>query len=303
MFLYSIKCILSTCTYYLKKSRRKVKFSPPYRHTGIGNIRAFFFAPLRATLTVEAAVVLPLFLFAMITALQYGNAIETAVRFGTSLSETGKMMATAAYAERFGGDLGKAPEIAATALSATYAKHRLLTQTKDVSAVEKVNLLLSSFLQEDDAIDLVLTYQIRSPVGFLKLPGNFFLQRARVRAWTGRESGGEGDAEGDGTEGDYVYVTETGSVYHDDPNCTHLKLSIREVEESDLGDLRNNSGGKYHRCEKCGGEAVDGKVFVTSEGDRYHGSLSCSGLKRTVHQASREELGDMRACSKCGKNK
>ncbi len=301
MFLYSVKNKLSTCTYYLKKSKRKVKFSPPYRHKGTKGIRAFFFAPLRAALTVEAAVVLPMFLLAMIAALQYGNAIETAVKFGTSLSETGKMMATAAYAERFGGDLDKVPEIAVNALSAAYAKQRLLSQTKDTSAVKKVNLLLSSFLQEDDTIDLVLTYQIRSPVGLIKLPGNFFLQRARVRAWTGRDSSGEGDSEGEDEDGDCVYVTETGSVYHDDPNCSHLKLSIREVDEKDLAHLRNSSGGKYHKCEKCGGEAVDGKVFITGDGDRCHSSLSCSGLKRTVRQVSRDELGDMRACSKCGR--
>ncbi len=301
MFLYPFKMLMSIYSYYLKKSKRKVKFSPKYRKDGTRGIRAFFFAPLRATLTVEAAVVLPLFLLAMIAALQYGNAIETSVKFGTSLSETGKMMATAAYAKRFGGDLSEAPELAATALSAAYAKQRLLRQTEDTSAVKKVNLLLSSFLQEDDMIDLVLTYQIRSPVGLIKLPGSFFLQRARVRAWTGRESGDGDDAEGDGADGEYVYVTETGSVYHDDPNCTHLKLSIREVDEAELGDLRNKSGGKYHKCERCGGAAVDGKVFITNEGDRYHSSLSCSGLKRTVRQVSKEELGDMRACSKCGK--
>lgn len=293
--------ILLVYSYYSGKSKRKVKFSPPFRDNRTPDIRAFFFAPLRATLTVEAAVVLPLFLLAMIAVLQYAVVMETAVRFGTSLAETGKQMATAAYVERFGGDIGEVPEIAAAALSATYAKRQLVSQAKDTSAVQKVNLLLSSFLQEDDTIDLVLTYQIRSPVGLIRLPGNFFLQRARVRAWTGQDSGGDENAEGDDSDGEYVYVTETGSVYHDDPNCSHLKLSIREVDKSELDSLRNNSGGKYHNCEKCGGAGVDGKVYITSDGDRCHSSLSCSGLKRTVRQVSRKELGDMRACSKCGK--
>lgn len=300
MFLYS-KTSTEILQYNVAKSKRKVKHSPPFRHIRYGDIRTFLFAPLRATLTVEAAVVLPLFLFAMIAALQYGAVMETAARFGASLTETGKQMATAAYVTRFGGDLGEAPEIAVKALSATYAKQRLVSQAKDVSAVKRVNLLLSSFLEEDDTIDLVLTYQIRSPIGMIKLPGSFFLQRARVRAWTGRENGGGEGTEGGDGDGTYVYVTETGSVYHDDPNCTHLKLSIREVDEAELAGLRNNGGGKYHSCEKCGGASADGKVFITNEGDRYHSSLSCSGLKRTVRQVSKEELGDMRACSKCGK--
>ncbi len=283
------------------QSKRKVNSFPPFHDKRFLDIRAFFFAPLRAALTVEAALVLPMFLFAMIAALQYGNAMETAVKFGNSITETGKMMATAAYVERFGGDLGEVPEIAVKALSSAYAKQRLVMQAKNTSSVKNVNLLLSTFLQNDDTIDLVLTYQIRSPIGIIKLPWSFFLQRARVRAWTGRESSGTGEADGEETDGDCVYVTETGSVYHEDPNCTHLKLSIREVDVSELDGLRNNSGGKYHKCERCGGEAVDGKVYITSEGNRCHSSLSCSGLKRTVRQVSREELGDMRACSKCGK--
>lgn len=309
MLLYSVLYKCTVCLFGIlsenkksesKKSKRKVKISPPYLHIYSRNVGAFLFAPLRAALTIEAAVVLPMFLLAMIAALQYGNAMETAVKFGTSLTETGKMMAAAAYAERFGGDLDEAPEIAVKALSTVYTKQRLLSQAKNTSSVKKVNLLLSTFLQEDDTIDLVLTYQIRSPVGIINLPGSFFLQRARVRAWTGRDTGGEGDADGGEGDGTFVYVTETGSVYHDDPNCTHLKLSIREVDASELDSLRNNSGGKYHKCEKCGGEAA-GEVYITSEGDRYHSSLSCSGLKRTVRQVSKEELGDMKACSRCGK--
>ena len=301
MLLCSARQKFFVYSYCPTKSDRKVKLSPPFHDKKTTEIRAFLFAPLRATLTVEAAVVLPLFLLAMIAALQYAAVMETAVRFGTSLSETGKQMATAAYAERFGGDLDKVPEIAVAALSATYAKQRLISQAKDTSAVRKVNLLLSSFLQEDDTIDLVLTYQIRSPVGLIRLPGSFFLQRARVRAWTGRDTGGEGNADGEDGDGEYVYVTETGTVYHDDPNCTHLKLSIREVDKSELDGLRNSSGGKYHDCERCGGAFADGKVYITSEGDRCHSSLSCSGLKRTVRQVSKEEIGTMRACSKCGK--
>lgn len=280
---------------------RKVKISPPNRPEKERGIRAFFSAPLHAALTLEAAVVLPMFLFAMIAAMQYGNAMDTAVRFGASLSETGRSMAAAAYAKRFGGDMGAVPEMAVTALSAAYAQRRVVSQVKDTSAVRNVNMLLSSVLQGDEIVDLVLTYRIRSPVNMVKLPGNFFLQRARVRAWTGRSAGGDGeDGEGN-ADGAYVYVTETGTVYHENPDCTHLRLSIREAEKSELKYLRNNSGGKYHDCERCGGAAAGDLVYVTSEGDRCHNSLSCSGLKRTVRQVARDELGGMRACSKCGK--
>lgn len=279
---------------------RKERLSPPKKTLNRKSMRAFFFAPFPASLTVEAAVAVPLFLFFMISALQYGNAMETAVKFGAALCDTGKTMAIAAYAQKYGGELGEVPEIAVTALSAVYAQNKVTAQAGSTAAVKSINMLQSSFLQKDQTVDLVLSYQIRSPVGLVRLPGNFFLQRARIRAWTGRTIPGDsaGEEDGSGQEG-MVYVTATGSVYHEDADCTHLKLSIRTVDASQLQTLRNAGGGIYHACERCNA-TPDKAVYITREGNRYHSTLGCSGLKRTVRQVSREEAASMRACSKCG---
>lgn len=280
---------------------RKEKLSPHYSLLQRRSTGAFLFAPLSGSLTVEAAIVLPIFLFFMIAVLQFGNAMEAAVKFGTALTETGKTMAAAAYMETYGGDVGKAPELAIGALSAAYAQNRVTERAGDTSAVKRINMLQSSFLEEDQTIDLVLSYQIRSPIAFIKLPVNFFLQRARVRAWTGRTVQGEGEeTAGTGMEHDMVYVTATGTVYHENAVCTHLHLSIRPVDVSQLETLRNNSGEIYHACERCGGKA-GGTVYITQEGNRYHTSLGCSGLKRTVQQITREEAQKLRPCSKCSR--
>lgn len=285
-----------------KNNYRKAKFSLPpncARRRGTGT---FFFAPLRGSLTVEAAVAVPLFLFVMIAVLQYGAVMGTAARFGAALSEAGKSIATASYAVKYGGDLSEVPEIAAVALTEAYAQGKVMNQTGDTSAVRNANMLLSSFLKNDNTIDLVLTYQLRSPVNIAVLPQNFFIQRARVRAWTGRAgSGGNDTSEGEEVQTEYVYVTETGTVYHDDPDCTYLNPSVRAVNADRLSTLRNRGGAIYHRCELCGEANPAGTVYITRDGTRYHSSVSCSGLKRTVRQVSKEELGDMHACSKCGK--
>ena len=90
-------------------------------------------------------------------------------------------------------------------------------------------------------------------------------------------------------------------VYHKDIHCTHLDLSIHAASASDLTKLRNENGGKYHACEKCvhGGNASK-NVYITNQGDKYHTSLTCSGLKRTVYTARISEVPGKRACSKCG---
>ena len=98
-----------------------------------------------------------------------------------------------------------------------------------------------------------------------------------------------------------VYVTDTGVGYHKNPHCTHLDLSIHVAASSELNSLRNESGGKYHACEKCvHGSSMGGSVYITNQGDRYHNSLTCSGLKRTVYTARISEVPGKRACSKCG---
>lgn len=290
---------------YQKKNRKEklcspkednVKFSPPVNVT-CGRKRAFLFAPRKGSLTVEAAVVLPVFFLVMAATLQLGNVMETAVRFGSALSETGEEIAIAAYAREY----SDSHAILRAGLSAAYAQGKVMSRAGDTGSVKNVNFLLSSFLEEEDGIDLIMTYRIRSVIGGVKIPGIFFVQRGYVRGWTGRKSsdGGAGTNE-EGKEKQTVYVTDYGTVYHTDINCTHIKLSIRLVQREDVDGLRNSSGEKYHSCELCGG-AAGGSVYITQDGNRYHSSLECSGLKRSVHEVSLEELGNRKPCSRCGK--
>ena len=92
-------------------------------------------------------------------------------------------------------------------------------------------------------------------------------------------------------------MTESGRVYHEDPECSYLNPSIREVDEDAIGGLRNRSGEKYRPCESCGGGS--GTVYITDEGNRYHRSIDCSGLKRTVRLEELSSLAGMGCCSRC----
>lgn len=283
----------------LLSGKEKIIF-PIIKKPCADNAKTLFFAPLHASLTVEAAMVLPIFLFCMIAALQYCKAMETAVQYGTALAETGKNLATSAYVSTYTGEIGTGAELVTGALSVAYAQSAVTSQVNETSAVKNVNMALSSLMQEDEMIDLVLTYQVQSPFGVVNLPGTFFIQRASVRAWVGRTV--EETTEESATEAEedvWVYVTETGTVYHTTSECTYLKLSIFTIDINTLASLRNNSGEIYRACELCG-ESAGNLVYATMEGNRYHSSLSCSGLKRTVTQVKLSEVGDLHACSKCG---
>lgn len=137
-------------------------------------------------------------------------------------------------------------------------------------------------------------YKIRIPVPVFHIAMLSFEDRMQIKVWNGYEKAGFGTKD-EGT----VYVTETGLVYHRNYHCTYLDLSIHMVQFGEIESLRNKSGGKYHACERCGGGT--GGIYITDTGDRYHSSLSCSGLKRTVYAVPLSEVAGKRACSKCGK--
>ncbi len=302
--LFRCRSIIIQVKTILKKCLRKETFSPDYRNdvqflppinAYQGRRRAFFFASLRAGLTVEAAVVLPIFFLGMAIVLQMGNVMDTAVRFGSAICETSEEIALAAYVLEY----GQASPILRSGLSAAYAQEKVMAKAGDTGAVKNASFLFSAFLEEEDVIDLVMTYQMKPVFGGITIPGVFFLQRGSVRGWTGRSgSGGSAEASSGKTKGQTVYVTDQGSVYHMDANCSHIRLSIQLVETDSVRTLRNSNGEKYHACEKCGKNA-GGQVYITEDGNRYHSSLECSGLKRSVHEVSIDDVGSLRACSRC----
>ena len=120
--------------------------------------------------------------------------------------------------------------------------------------------------------------------------------RASVRAW-------EGDTDQERQAGNYeemVFVTEHGQVYHISSACRHLIVKISAGSKGKISSMRNESGERYHACEKCvGGGAVNDLLYVTSSGNRYHNSSECSGLKRSVRLVKHSEVAGYPVCSTC----
>ncbi|MDE6744972.1 MAG: pilus assembly protein [Lachnospiraceae bacterium] len=270
------------------------------------------------SMTLEAAILLPLFLFFMITILSLMDMLYFYGILEQRLHQIAKKMAiyapaTGLAAEVLAGntedneinaDSGDIGSIAATILGEQYVKNNLinglmqqeLRSSGVVGKSEGLNFLYSRIMTEGDVIDLVVSYEIEPQNNFFFLPAYPILNRCRVRAWTGYEvaSINTNDA---GER--MVYITETGTVFHLTKTCTYLDLSIRPVANGELDLYRNQSGGIYAACELCG----DGDAeiyFITDYGKCYHTSLTCSGLKRTITEVPISQVGDKSACSRCG---
>ncbi len=143
-------------------------------------------------------------------------------------------------------------------------------------------------------MNVTVRYQIRLPLPMFGNPTADMEESFKLSAWRGyRENAGQE------TDGRIVYITDNAAVYHEDYQCTYLQLSIRFISFDELEMIRNLSGGIYHPCEKCVHGSTMTGVYVTQSGGRYHNSIGCSGLKRTIHAVERSEVSGMGGCSRC----
>ena len=101
-------------------------------------------------------------------------------------------------------------------------------------------------------------------------------------------------------EDEWVYITTSGRVYHRKRNCSYLNPSLHCATVNEVKERRNRDGEKYKCCEICGRGNSSGICFYTEYGNRYHTSLQCSGLKRTVKCVKLSEVKGRRPCSRCG---
>ncbi len=177
------------------------------------------------------------------------------------------------------------------------------TQTERVSQLcEKAmeeGIYAYAAVERQTEIELSETYAYRLSVSLVPLPAMVMTNRVQVHSWVGMEREEVQDA-----AEEMVYVSESGSVYHTNPQCSYVELSISQAAGADVESLRNQYGAKYAPCESCSkGMPPAEIVYITGQGTRYHNLISCSRLKRTVWLIPLSETRGRPLCSRCRKNR
>lgn len=259
---------------------------------------------IRASYTVEASVVLPVFaclcvfalLFFRILTVEWG--IETAIREvskNVALYGEARNIGTSESNEEGGGKLLTTAGIAAASTARIYS----LGVPVDYIDLGAFGLDYSDSRITDDDVVINVSYRISLPFSLIGKHTYDVTQVARYRRWVGFNPSKSNEE-----EEEYVYVAKYGEDYHHNRDCPYLAPSVRGVGYGQLGSLRNKSGGRYHACSLCtkGRSPVMGGVFITDYGTTYHYSNSCSGLKRTVYTMEiNEAKSRYRPCPKCGR--
>ena len=253
---------------------------------------------LDAGMTVEAAVVLPLFLFFL---LNLSCAIELIRLHGNlqlALWETGSRLAVYGHALEDNSVASLFSYFYVRQQMVEYVGEDYLDSSPLAGGAKGLVPWESEIFSSGDEIDIIVTYQV-SPWSSLAGFASFRMaNRYFAHIWNGYDiSDTERELE---LLADVVYMTETGEVYHENRNCTHLVLSIQETTRTEAERRKNQWGKGYTPCEKCEPEEEDQILYITDEGERYHSDRNCSGLKRTVFAVLRSQVSGYRVCSRCG---
>lgn len=252
----------------------------------------------RGSLTVEAALVFPIFLFAMTAFLYLFLLVQLRTEVGRALSDTGRELSQAAH---FSGEAGG---LASSAAAVFYGQSSVRTYLEGRAAAgilkggkEGITFLGTVWDEKSSVLTLRASYQVVLPPGLSWFRPVRVTQKRKVRGFTGFGGRAEGE---DSFKEEIVYVTDYGTVYHRELSCRHLNLSVSQREFSEVGTLRNEDGGRYYPCERCWKDGSS-LVYLTGAGTRYHQDLGCPSLIRGIRTLLYSEVGALPPCSLCGR--
>ncbi len=246
------------------------------------------------SLTVEAAVALPVCLMFMSAFLLLFGLLSAELKLQLLMKETVKSKAS-----------GGVQELLSERKIREKLKDGWSGELTVRDGAEGISFFETAGDREEE-VTLLASYYLNLPY----FPGAVFRTRITQRS-TCRRFTGKAENRTSGKEKP-VYVTENGEVYHTSVSCSYLNPSVHSCSRDEIGRKRNASGEIYDPCSYCcsadkiqQNEAESRILYYTTYGECYHLSRNCTALKRgvkdiTLRQA--EEQG-MPCCSKCAENR
>ncbi|MDD3253402.1 MAG: hypothetical protein PHV18_12675 [Lachnospiraceae bacterium] len=272
------------------------------------------FPSASASMTLEAALCLSLFIFAAVSLILPMKIMATERRIQAGLEAVGEDFSRYAYLQDAleSGKISTIPGADEFAkgfcrnLGAGVAKgyaQAVAMKHADTGNVQNVNALRSSIREDGETFDLILDYQIRMPFPVLGLQVIDRTARCTRRAWIGKSGKDEaGGGSGSDDDDEIVYVGRDSTRYHRNRNCHYLSNALTAVSFEEVGERRNNSGGIYHACSSCGRSAGAGStVYIMPSGSSYHTTKECKAILAYVRAVKLSTVKHLGACSYCGR--
>lgn len=263
-------------------------------HFGRASFLFSFPMKCRASLTVEASLVLPIFSFFMMTIL-YSLEI---VRFQSDVREALYQEATYESFMAYGACYGNRQntDICAEQNIKEYLEKQLLPYLCVEGNGNGLSIDVKENVAGKDNRKVTVSYTIKPFLYLLPIGEITVTDSVLVHDWTGYQ---KDIVWNEDKEEVYVYITPTGKKYHLSPTCTYLRVKLQVVNIKEVSGLRNADGKIYYPCKICGTEA-NSIVYLTKWGTRYHGKNDCEAIEKNVSIVPISQAGERTVCSKCG---
>lgn len=266
-----------------------------------------------AAISVEAALALSIFIFAMVCMMFPFRMMERQRQVQASLESVNESLCQYAYLEYMlshgeelpleEGDWKKDLLLGlvhgAAEAGARYRAEEMFSK----EGMEQISYGASSFLEDGETMDFHIEYRMRLPFSILNLTALPFSSASVRRAWIGREGinrDGTGAAEDE--DDTIVYIGKTSTRYHCSRDCHYLSNQLQAVSLDGISAFRNQSGGKYYPCAVCGKRASQKEtVWIMRNGSRYHTDPACQAIAAYVQAVKLSEVKHLGGCSYCCK--
>jgi len=275
--------------YYKDSLQEQASFSGISRQ-----IRASFLVSRRGSATVEASLLTPIFLCAICSLIAICQLLIISAKVQYATSQTLRICVRNQSLLYYSCDKEAAGRTDVTEIFYSVFEPSDLCQGLIEGGSRGIKLSLKTGQKERETIEITASYCLRVPIPFasrFRLKKRVYLSRRLATGYVPHTGGQDRDDP-------IVYIAENGTVYHTHMDCSHICLKITDgllikgiVESSTLTP-----------CEYCArGGGLPSRIYVTANGDHYHTSLACSGLKRTVKAVPLSKVKGMRRCSRCAR--
>ena len=226
--------------------------------------KAFSRHCLVGSMSIEAAIAVPLLLFACVAFLSLISVVAEREKVQHILADTARKLAIEAGSDQENIDYGDSP-------------------------------IDAEIRMDNEWIHLKKEYSVELFQGLIPLPPVHLTCMASARAWTGGTQDEYGNRMED-SEG-IVYITDYGRVYHENRMCSHIYLKVHMADREEA--LKYPPCEKCAEKEMWN----SGTFYITEDGECYHTRISCSGLKRSVFSMNKEKAVEKGyvPCERCSK--
>ena len=243
---------------------------------------------ISGSVTIEAAMTIPIFLFAILCIIYLLEIQSIRLSISAATQHAGKLAAEQIPVVSVLNPI----KLKADIVNIVGAER--LNRSIVEGGSSGIQCFTSYYDSGEEIVHIRVSYRVRLPFPQYMHIGQKIQQETEIKAWTGYQHTGLDDE-----DDSIVYIADTGSVYHTNYRCSALHVQIQFITQTELKNYRNESGGKYYACEHCVHGSTMSGVYIANYGTKYHNSLSCSGLKRSIRSVKKSQVKGRRQCRRC----